>query len=136
MYTTWKVENAQLPLVLVAKSSCKKMGGKAPKTKSPFRTWEVANAIRVFPKIGVPQNGWFIMANPIFLMDDLGGKPTIFGNIHLLSPYKWRQGGESISRDVRCQKPRATNTTAGHAFHGKFPGCFIKGSENVEHTWG
>jgi len=25
----------------------------------------------VFPKIGVPQNGWFIMDNPI-KMDDLG----------------------------------------------------------------
>ena len=37
-------------------------------------------AIRVFPKIGVPQNGWFGMENPI--IDDLGGKPTIFGNTH------------------------------------------------------
>ena len=26
----------------------------------------------VFPKIGVPQNGWFRMENPI-KMDDLGG---------------------------------------------------------------
>ena len=29
------------------------------------------NPIRVFPKIGVPQNAWFIMENPI-KMDDLG----------------------------------------------------------------
>ena len=41
-------------------------------------------SIWVFPKIVVPQNEWFIMENPI-KMDDLGGKPTIFGNIHLAS---------------------------------------------------
>ena len=35
-----------------------------------------------FPKIVVPQNGWFIIEIPI-KMDDLGGNPAIFGNIHL-----------------------------------------------------
>ena len=31
----------------------------------------------MFPKIGVPQNGWFIRENPI-KMDDLGGPPLFF----------------------------------------------------------
>ena len=37
--------------------------------------------IWVFPKIGIPQNGWFIMENPI-KMGWFGGTP-IFGNTHI-----------------------------------------------------
>ena len=43
--------------------------------------------IWVFPKIGAPQNGWFIMENPI-KMGWFGGTP-IFGNIHIRN-FKWR----------------------------------------------
>ena len=35
---------------------------------------DVRSLIWVFPKIGVPQNGWFIMKIPI-RMDDLGALP-------------------------------------------------------------
>ena len=38
--------------------------------------------IWVFPKIVVPQNGWFIMKNPI-KMDDLGFSPYSWFNTHI-----------------------------------------------------
>ena len=42
--------------------------------------------IWVFPKIGVPQNGWFIVENPI--KSGWFGGTTIFGNTHMFCWYK------------------------------------------------
>ena len=41
----------------------------SPEERNLYFFW--AEDISVFPKIGIPQNGWFIMENPI-KMDDLG----------------------------------------------------------------
>ena len=38
----------------------------------------------MFPKIGVPENGWFLMEN-LVKVDDLGGNTPIFGNTQLLN---------------------------------------------------
>ena len=65
--------------------------------------------IWVFPKIGVPQNGWSIMEIPI-KMDDLGGKPTIFGNILIGMPYI----GGTISSHTSIMLMKSKRSNAYH----------------------
>ena len=70
-------------------SACRRHQFHADDQNKPSAQWvnsflELCWTMWVFPKIGVITPKWMvkIMENPIE-MDDLGGKPTIFGNIHV-----------------------------------------------------
>ena len=62
----------------------------------------------VFPTIGVPQNGWFILENPI-KMDDLGG--PIFGNTHISNDHS-RHTMNQLQTGPNCFAVRPTTKHA------------------------
>ena len=76
----------------------KKMGqqGLKPYTRDFLRSQAISGwTTWAFPKIRVPQNGWFIMeynGKPYFLMDDLGGTP----------PYFWKHTQGSQGEPLTC----------------------------------
>ena len=65
--------------------------------------------IWVFPKIVVPENGWFIMETPI-KMDNLG-VPLFFGNSHI-SPQGFQPSKTSSPLFFRFQRPSCEMATA------------------------
>ena len=69
-------------------------GGYQPKWVCILPPVEDSTSTWVFPKMGVPQNGWFIMENPI-KMDDLGVPPFLETPIWWLNQPIWKIMGPS-----------------------------------------
>ena len=68
---------------------------------SKLLAWDLGgiNSKWVFPKIVVPQNGWFTMENPM-KMDHLGGFPPIFGNTQIF----WKKSSNKKNKSLQSLK--------------------------------
>ena len=90
-----------------------------PNTTNPDSDFHVS--VWVFPKVGVTQNGWFIMENPI-KMDDLG--VPLFSET---SVWKTRQLGSTCFVLSKFKYSQALNIEIKPSFGpGGFPVCNVK----------
>ena len=94
--------------------------------EAPLQLRGNVNTKWVFPKIGVPQNGWFIMEPPP--LNGWFGDITIFGNIHMENPEHlhlrdlstlnpcWSVDGENVNKRISH-----SNVPSSPFLRGVFP---------------